>query len=71
MCHIFNFEKNVIEPLLEKYIRSGKLIIRALFLQLISDVDLFFQIVNLSECIHITDMFSQMELILTNAVFIT
>lgn len=41
------FQKNVIELLLEKYFRSGKLIIRALFLQLTSGVDLFFTIVNL------------------------
>lgn len=62
------FQKNVIELLLEKYFRSGKLIIRALFLQLTSGVDLFFTIVNLTKCIHITAMFLQMELILANAV---
>lgn len=41
---ILFFQKNVIELLLEKYFRSGKLIIRALFLQLTSGVDLFFTI---------------------------
>lgn len=60
--HYF-FQKNVIELLLEKYFRSGKLIIRALFLQLTSGVDLFFTIVYLTKCIHITAMFLQMELI--------
>lgn len=65
---ILFFQKNVIELLLEKYFRSGKLIIRALFLQLTSGVDLFFTIVYLTKCIHITAMFLQMELILANAV---
>lgn len=65
---ILFFQKNVIELLLEKYFRSGKLIIRALFLQLTSGVDLFFTIVNLTKCIHITAMFLQMEQILANAV---
>lgn len=65
---ILFFQKNVIELLLEKYFRSGKLIIRALFLQLTSGVDLFFTIVNITKCIHITAMFLQMELILANDV---
>lgn len=66
--HLLYFQKNVIELLLEKYLKSLKLIIRALFLQLTSGVDLFFTIVNLTKCRHITAMFLQMELILTDAV---
>lgn len=41
--HLLYYQKNVIELLLEKYLQSIKFIIRALFLQLTSGVDLSLQ----------------------------